>query len=463
MNLSNRAERVLKHMLLCVVAVLGLGLAAHPCLASYSFQFTTYDYAMEAAQGAVITFTTYIQNTGTSADTIRLSITANKPAAWYVDFCFDGKCFGTGVIAKMGLAPGQTDSIVVDFFTDMTQAMGLVTLTGTMKSAPGVSHSETYAAWTELPSILLVDDDDDNNYQTYLANALTAAGYPARVWDVFALGQPSLVQLNSYWMVFWTTAANDASTVASVNDANLAAFLDGGGQLFLASMGFLTSRGGPDNFTTNYLHLSSWTNDTGGTPATGVPGDAISDGMSLDLSAGPLPTGGSDTMVLNAGVDPIFNFTNGVKGIKANENGHQVVFLSFPFENISTSAGNPNNQNTLIARVMAWFSPPVAGIRGPGAPPNGLVLMQNSPNPFGGSTTISFRVPGGSRDAHVAIYNVNGQVVKSLVSGPVGSSPTSVVWDARDARGASVAPGVYFCELSAGSSRVLKKMVVAKY
>jgi uncharacterized membrane protein len=142
MNLSNRAERVLKHMLLCVVAVLGLGLAAHPCLASYSFQFTTYDYAMEAAQGAVITFTTYIQNTGTSADTIRLSITATKPAAWYVDFCFDGKCFGTGVIAKMGLAPGQTDSIVVDFFTDMTQAMGLVTLTGTMKSLDRASvHS----------------------------------------------------------------------------------------------------------------------------------------------------------------------------------------------------------------------------------------------------------------------------------------------------------------------------------
>jgi len=227
-------------------------------------------------------------------------------------------------------------------------------------------------------------------------------------------------------------------------------------------MGFLSSRGGPTTFTTNYLHIASWTNDTGGSPATGVPGDAISDGMSLVLTGGPLPTGGSDSFVLNAGTDPIFNFTNGVKGLKVSENGHKLVFLSFPFEDVSTTALPPNNQNALIGRVMAWFGPPVAGVDKPGAPRAGLVLRQNSPNPFSGSTTISFSIPGGSRDAHVAIYNVNGQVVKTLVDGTVGSSGTSVVWDGRDARGTSVAPGIYFCELSAGGASVFKKMVVAR-
>jgi hypothetical protein len=184
--------------------------------------------------------------------------------------------------------------------------------------------------------------------------------------------------------------------------------------------------------------------------------------MSLVLTGGPFGAGGSDSFVLNAGTDPIFNFTNGVKGLKVSENGHQVVFLSFPFEDVSTSALPPNNQSTLIARVMAWFNPPVAGIDKPGAPRAGLVLKQNSPNPFSGSTTISFSVPDRSRDAELAIYNVNGQVVKTLVSRVVGASQTSVVWDGRDARGASVAPGIYFCELSAGGASVLKKMVVAR-
>jgi hypothetical protein len=451
-----------KVFLLLTLTVLGTGFMAGSCLASYNFQFTTPDYAQEVAQGAYVTFTTMIQNTGTQGDTIRLSITANIPPMWYADFCFQGKCFGPGVTGKMYLDPGQVDSILIEVFTDMSQDMGVVTLTGTMKSAPGVSRGETYATWTELPSILLVDDDDDNMYETYLVDALLANGYPARVWDTMLLGRPSQAQLKSYWMVFWTTASAEGYSVTSTDEDNLAAFLDAGGQLFFASMGFLSSRGGPTNFTSNYLHIASWTNNTGGSPATGVPGDAISDGMSLVLTGGPFGAGGSDSFVLNAGTDPIFNFTNGVKGLKVSENDHQVVFLSFPFEDVSTSALPPNNQSTLIARVMAWFNPPVAGVAGPGAPRGSLVLKQNSPNPFSGSTTISFSVPGGSRNAELAIYNVSGQVVKTLVSGAVGASQTSVVWDGRDARGASVAPGIYFCELRAGGASVLKKMVVAK-
>ena len=451
-----------KVLLLLALTVLGTGFTAGPCLATYSFQFTTDDYAKEAAQGAIVPFTTMIQNTGTSADTIRLSIAVSIPSMWYAQLCFQGKCIGPGVTGKMYLAPGQIDSILIEVFTDMSQDMGLVTLTGTMKSAPMVSHSETYATWTELPSILLVDDDDDNMYETYLVNALLANGYPVRVWDTMLLGRPSQAQLKSYWIVFWTTASSDAYSVASTDEDNLAAFLDAGGQLFFASMGFLSSRGGPTTFTTDYLHIASWTNNTGGSPATGVPGDAISDGMSLVLTGGPFGAGGSDSFVLNAGTNPIFNFSNGIKGLKVSENDHQVVFLSFPFEDVSTIALPPNNQNTLIARVMDWFDPPVAGIGKPGAPYAGLALKQNSPNPFSGSTTISFSVPGGSRDAELAVYSVTGQAVKTLVSGPVGASQTSAVWDGRDARGASVAPGIYFCELRAGGTSVLKKMVVAK-
>ncbi|HVP57981.1 MAG TPA: FlgD immunoglobulin-like domain containing protein [bacterium] len=450
-----------KVALLLAIGLLGIGFMTAPCFASYNFQFTTYDYAQEVGQGAVATFTTYIQNTGTQADTIRLSISASLPAMWSADLCFRGKCIGPGVVGKMYLTPGQLDSLTVDFFTGFTQNMGKVTLTGTMKSAPGVSHTEIYATWTELPSILLVDDDDDNNYQTYLVNALAANGYPVQVWDTTLLGVPNQVRLKSYWIVFWTTASSDAYSISSGVETDLAAFLDAGGKLFLGSAGYLSSRSGATDFTANYLHIASWTNDTGGSPANGVTGDAISDGMTLPLTGGPLPTSISDSFVLDAGTDSVFTFTTGTCGLKVAENNHQVVFLSFPFENVSTTALAPNNQNALIGRIMAWFNPPVAGVEKPGARA-GLVLRQNSPNPFSGGTTISFSVPGGSRDARIAIYTVAGQVVKTLLDGPVGSSETSVVWDGRDARGASVAPGLYFCKLTAGSESVLKKMVVAK-
>ncbi len=438
-----------------------LVLTASPSLADLAFQFTTQDYAKEVGMDSVATFTTVVRNTGTVGDSIRLVLTKNLPSTWFADFCARGMC----VFQQMTLyyAPGQSDTILVEIFTDHSAQMGMVTLTGTMRTDPDVTHSETYAAFTSLPSIMIVDDDAGQNYQTYLVNALQAAGYPARVWNTNTLGRPGATQLKSYWGVFWTTAGGDATYLTSADENDMAAFLDANGRLFLGSMGFLSSRTGASEFTTDYLHIASWASNTGGSPMSGVPGDPISNGMSLGLLGGPFPADSSDSMVLSSGADPIFSYTNGIKGLRAGENGHKVVFLAFPFEDVSTSDPAPDNQNTLIFRVMQWFDPPIAGIDvGPVSAGNALVLRQNWPNPFNQATTISFSVPGGSRDAQVAIYTVSGQVLKTLVSGNVGSSETSVMWDGKDTRGASVAPGVYFCKLSAAGSSVLKKMVVVK-
>jgi flagellar hook assembly protein FlgD len=91
-----------------------------------------------------------------------------------------------------------------------------------------------------------------------------------------------------------------------------------------------------------------------------------------------------------------------------------------------------------------------------------LALSQNAPNPFGASTRISFLVKGGSDNARLSIYDVRGEVVKTLVSGPVGASETAVTWDGSDSRGAHVAPGIYFARLAADGSSLLKKMVVVE-
>ena len=78
----------------------------------------------------------------------------------------------------------------MEVFVDDVSDIGLMTLTGTMKSATTETHSETYGTWNQLPSVLIVDDDAGQNYQTYLANALVAAGYPGRVYDANTLGRP---------------------------------------------------------------------------------------------------------------------------------------------------------------------------------------------------------------------------------------------------------------------------------
>jgi hypothetical protein len=443
-------------LLLLAGCMLALGLAASPSQASYDFELVTLDYAAETSYWGVATLQMLCTNTGTQRDSLRFSISQDAPSGWFSDYCLKGKCyFGPAWVV---FDAGESETVYVEIYVDDVPDMGLVTLTVYMKSAPAVTHSETVGAWNQIPSVLIVDDDAGQTYQTYLANALQNAGYPGRVWDANSLGRPSPVLLNSHWMVFWTTGGGDASYLTTSDEGHLASFLDQGGKLFLASADFLSSRSAASDFTDDYLHIASWTNDTGGNPMTGVSGDPISDGMSLDLSGGPLPVGSSDSFTLGAPAESTFSCATGLKGLRVEQGNHKVVFLAFPFENVGTGAA-PNNQNTLIANVMAYFDPPVAGVPDATEPGVGLALRQLSTNPFRAAATLAFNVPGGSRDAHIGVYDVSGRLVKLLHVGAVGSSETLVTWDGTDLGGAPVSAGVYFCRLSANGGVAVTKLL----
>ena len=89
-------------------------------------------------------------------------------------------------------------------------------------------------------------------------------------------------------------------------------------------------------------------------------------------------------------------------------------------------------------------------------------LEQNSPNPFNPMTKIRFAV---SKDSQVAlrVYNVRGQLVKTLANERMAMGSHEVSWDGRDANGSHVASGVYYAKVSSdgGTSDVIK-MVMAK-
>ena len=61
----------------------------------------------------------------------------------------------------------------------------------------------------------------------------------------------------------------------------------------------------------------------------------------------------------------------------------------------------------------------------------------------------------------MTVLNINGQIVKKYSgSSPAGTS--NVVWDATDQNGMSVATGVYFYRLDAGSFTATRKMILMK-
>ena len=94
------------------------------------------------------------------------------------------------------------------------------------------------------------------------------------------------------------------------------------------------------------------------------------------------------------------------------------------------------------------------------------VLLQNRPNPFRTSTTISMVLPAGRGTHNLRIFDQAGRVVKSFAlsdKGPLSaSSGYSVVWDGTDDRGRDVPSGVYFYSVSSSMGTLTQKMVLAR-
>ncbi len=94
--------------------------------------------------------------------------------------------------------------------------------------------------------------------------------------------------------------------------------------------------------------------------------------------------------------------------------------------------------------------------------PTSFELAQNYPNPFNPSTNIRFSLEQ-TADVKLAVYNLLGQQVKTLVDGEVVSGSTTVSWDATDDAGNEVASGVYFYQLLVDEdSEETKKMLLVR-
>jgi hypothetical protein len=96
-----------------------------------------------------------------------------------------------------------------------------------------------------------------------------------------------------------------------------------------------------------------------------------------------------------------------------------------------------------------------------GAVPARFNLGQNNPNPFNPSTAIDF-VVAETGPVQLRIFNVSGQLVRTLVDANVEAGQFSVSWDGRDDLGVQVASGVYYYRIDATDFSQTRKMVLLK-
>jgi S-formylglutathione hydrolase FrmB len=90
-----------------------------------------------------------------------------------------------------------------------------------------------------------------------------------------------------------------------------------------------------------------------------------------------------------------------------------------------------------------------------------FMLYQNYPNPFSMDTHISYQLSKTSF-VEIAIYDISGQKVKTLVNETKPAGVYSVDWDGRDNSNMLASSGIYIYRLSTSSYTQIRKMIILR-
>ena len=94
-------------------------------------------------------------------------------------------------------------------------------------------------------------------------------------------------------------------------------------------------------------------------------------------------------------------------------------------------------------------------------PPLNFGLDANYPNPFNPETRITYTLSEVG-PVELAIYNIMGQRVRTLVQGVQAPDRYQVIWDGRNDNGVSIASGVYLYRLSSAQGVQMRRMLLLK-
>ncbi|RPI03284.1 MAG: T9SS C-terminal target domain-containing protein [Calditrichaeota bacterium] len=93
--------------------------------------------------------------------------------------------------------------------------------------------------------------------------------------------------------------------------------------------------------------------------------------------------------------------------------------------------------------------------------PSEYQLAQNFPNPFNPTTMIEYRLPERAT-VTLQIFNVQGQLIRSLKDEIENAGVHQVLWDGRDQNHQYVPSGVYYYQLQANDFNEIKSLVFMK-
>ena len=146
--------------------------------------------------------------------------------------------------------------------------------------------------------------------------------------------------------------------------------------------------------------------------------------------------------------------------------GSRAITLPYDFMRIyatqNKAAASLAERTRVLCDVLLFFGVPFSGWGEADVVSSANVFTtSHHPNPFNPVTRIDYNMPRAGR-LGIKVYNLRGELVRTLVDEPREAGPGFVVWDGKNAGGAAQASGVYFYEARTADDVAVGKMTLMK-
>ncbi|HYU03250.1 MAG TPA: glycoside hydrolase domain-containing protein, partial [Jatrophihabitantaceae bacterium] len=308
-----------------------------------------------ARLGTEATYSEHLTNAGYEAD----SYTVSSSSTWTAHV-YDTSC-STPLSTTGTVQPGDSVDLCVKVSVPASAAnadTSDTTITATSTTDSSVSATAKLTTIAVSVDTLVVDGDMGGpNAESYYEDALSANGVSYSYWDLSADPALPLSMLTAHKNVIWFTG-NAWPGPITPYESELAAFLDGGGRLFMSGQDILDQSAGTTPFVHDYLHInwdgSETQNDKPTANVHGVPGNAVTDGIgSIQLDHSALGSSYEDEVTPIAPATAAFtDDTSAPDALTVTAGAYKVVFLGFPFEAYGTAADKAD----LMNRVLSYLA-----------------------------------------------------------------------------------------------------------
>lgn len=291
--------------------------------------------------------------------------------------------------------------------------------------------------------------------------------------------KPVFADFVPYSTLLWH-ADDYSQLLASDNVEDFADYLDIGGNLWFVGWkptANLRSNIGypldfsPGSFMYDYLKIASADLSTASDSFQAAIGHLGYPRLDVDSAKVLVPSWGGTMRMIEAltsvssgediyTIDMVNNsspFEGEVCGVRYLGPDYNIVFFGFPLYYMDHEQARAAAQTVMTDfGELAVAERPIESTQ-----LSRLQLQQNRPNPSQGQTVIVYQIPHAG-NVTLKIYNIIGQLVKTLVNEQQSPGVYQVTWSGDDDSGRRVSNGVYFYQLQLDEERRIRKMTLLR-